>query len=231
MLYIFLIKILAIESFFLKEETIKEMKNITTKEEILLIFDLDDTLYNFTDPLGKIHKINKEKCIEEYIKGVNASEYSKKFSQIYGLTSIGLISQGHNSKDILQKTIYKTFTDFKPPKNQELKEVLKNTSGDKWIFTNNQIDIAERILKDLEIRNNFEFVIGPDLSTSPIFNKPKLSAFELLNTLIKKRKYKKIYFFDDNEKNIKIGEQVGWEGILCNHCTVVDEIKKITKKT
>ncbi|RVD92846.1 pyrimidine 5 -nucleotidase [Tubulinosema ratisbonensis] len=221
MLLLFILKIINTKLVYLTKEEVEELKKTNTKNKKVFIFDLDDTLYDFSTPLENKHSKNKEELIEKYRKVKDVSKLSKEYRKEYGITLIGLLDCC-SVEEILNESTYKTFKGFSLPKNDELKILLDEIKGDKWIFSNNQLNITENLLQEMGILENFEFVFGPNLNNYPVICKPFISAFRLLDSLVKSRKYSNVYFFDDQNENIEKGKCVGWESKLCNHRNILE---------
>ncbi|KCZ80240.1 pyrimidine 5'-nucleotidase [Anncaliia algerae PRA339] len=217
-----------LQTIFLDMNNVKEINFKKSPAKNLLIFDFDQTLYDFKEPLGEIHNENKTNFLKKHLKDEYSKELLDRYKEKYGIILLGLKEKGIPVHEILNSVIFKTFSNFSLPPDVELAEILRKIPGDKWIFTNNQPAIVERLLEELGIKNEFEFLFVPDFYLENTPCKPKRKSFDILNYIISnKRSYDSIYFLDDSEENISMGEELHWISILTDCSVLKEHLKKI----
>lgn len=108
---------------------------------------------------------------------------------------------------ILTKEYYESFK-----KKPYLKRLLKQLSGDKYIFTNGNYAHMEFILKKMGLTNIFnDYVCSDDVKKI----KPHKSAYEyVVDKFNLKNSDDTIYFFEDTIENLKTAKKFGWKTIL-----------------
>ena len=155
------------------------------------IFDLDNTLYDIN--LGLFKKISK-RITKFIVNHFNLSELEAKTLQRemylkYGLTLRGLIIEKNIDPDPFLKYVH----DVSHPelkKDDELKGLLKDLNGNKYLYTNASHKHAKNILLNLGIYDLFKGIL--DIKNTNYIPKPDPRSYEIM-----KKK------FDLNELNIK----------------------------
>lgn len=209
-----------------------EIKNITKEgkgHDELFIFDWDHTLCMYKNSsIEKYKKIVNSFLTRNPLNGqiISIKEIEKKFN----LSHYGLRMRGFNN-DIVKKEVFDEYSKIIIPEMKvELRRIIQNIKGDKWIFTNNYVEYVEKCLESFGFENHFQYIFGPDYSSQMIILKPFKGGYNMLNTKILERKYKKIYFFDDSERNIKMGEYFDWECFFCNYKSIIDKLSPFEDK-
>ncbi len=154
------------------------------------VFDLDNTLYDIK--LGLFKKISERitTYIVNYLKlpELEAKILQREMYLKYGLTLRGLIVEKNIDPDSFLNYVH----DVSHPelkKDNELKGLLKNLPGNKYVYTNASYKHAENILLNLGIYDLFKKII--DIKDTNYIPKPDSRSYEIM-----KKK------FDLNELNI-----------------------------
>tara|TARA_B100000965_G_C19580208_1_gene753176 strand:+ start:645 stop:1337 length:693 start_codon:yes stop_codon:yes gene_type:complete len=154
------------------------------------VFDLDNTLYDIK--LGLFKKISERitTYIVNYLKlpELEAKILQREMYLKYGLTLRGLIVEKNIDPDSFLNYVH----DVSHPelkKDNELKGLLKNLPGNKYVYTNASYKHAENILLNLGIYDLFKKII--DIKDTNYIPKPDPRSYEIM-----KKK------FDLNELNI-----------------------------
>ena len=154
------------------------------------VFDLDNTLYDIK--LGLFKKISERitTYIVNYLKlpELEAKILQREMYLKYGLTLRGLIVEKNIDPDSFLNYVH----DVSHPelkKDNELKVLLKNLPGNKYVYTNASYKHAKNILLNLGIYDLFKKII--DIKDTNYIPKPDSRSYEIM-----KKK------FDLNELNI-----------------------------
>lgn len=218
----------AFDLIYLDEDEIKKIAFIESTNKNVIILDFDDTIYDFKGLLEEKHNQNKINCLKKYLQDEYTDELLGKYREKYGITCLGLKERGVSALEILELTTFETFKHFSLKPDEELTNILRKIPGDEWIFTNNQPIIVERLLDELGIKDEIEFVFGPNFYLNKTICKPQKESFEILDYVIKnKRKYEKVYFFDDSKKNIALGKEFKWISICSDYEKLKNDLKMI----
>ncbi|KAG0440036.1 hypothetical protein DMUE_2032 [Dictyocoela muelleri] len=183
------------------------------KMNTLLLFDIDDTLYEgshdfwslWFERLKKLLKIkNKPFSIKEYY------EYENKYDfALRGYFVEGKITYDEYANDLLPSLPF----DEMIPKNLILRDYLISLPYEKWCFTNACEKHAKKALQAIGVEDCFDVIIHCDyVNHIPIY-KPMNEAYEFIEYI---SGAKQIIFFDDNMKNIKTAKKFGWISIKVN---------------
>lgn len=195
------------------------------KTGTLLLFDIDDTLYEggsdfwgiwFEQLKGILTSKNMTYSMADYYR------YDKK----YGFAEKGyfienLLTYSDYSEKLLPCMPFETMI----AKNTALKEYLMSLPFEKWCFTNACQIHAKRALQAIGIEECFSAIIHCDYINHIPLHKPMREAFEFVETLWGS---KQIIFFDDNIKNVKMAGKMGWRVIkIESGDSVINKIRNV----
>ena len=174
------------------------------------IFDLDNTIYDIN--LGLFKKISNritDFIMSKYSLDIDqAKKIQKEYYLKYGLTLRGLIVE----KKLEPEEFLDYVHDVEHPelkKNDQLISKIRILEGKKIIFTNATSKHAKKILKILELENDFDQII--DIKDLEYIPKPdKRSYKKLLECLnLNKENLDKTIFFEDTVKNLIPAKELG----------------------
>ena len=174
------------------------------------IFDLDNTMYDIN--LGLFKKISNritDFIMSKYSLDIDqAKKIQKEYYLKYGLTLRGLIVE----KKLEPEEFLDYVHDVEHPelkKNDQLISKIKLIEGKKIIFTNATSKHAKKILKILELEDDFDQII--DIKDLEYIPKPdKRSYKKLLECLnLNKENLDKTIFFEDTVKNLIPAKELG----------------------
>ena len=197
------------------------------------VFDLDNTLYcASTNIFGQID-VRMKSFISELldIEPDKAHKIQKKYFHDYGTTLRGLMDRHNvNPKSFLDHVHDINIQDLKP--NLKLEKSLHKIPGRKIIFTNADVNHAERVMKRLGIIDHFEAVF--DIVACNYIPKPEPQAYlDLISHF--DLDPKKTVFFEDMARNLKPASDLGmttvWvqtDTILKNHNSKESYINYVT---
>ena len=174
------------------------------------IFDLDNTMYDIK--LGLFKKISNritDFIMSKYSLDIDqAKKIQKEYYLKYGLTLRGLIVE----KKLEPEEFLDYVHDVEHPeleKNDQLISKIRILEGKKIIFTNATSKHAKKILKILELEDDFDQII--DIKDLEYIPKPdKRSYKKLLECLnLNKENLDKTIFFEDTVKNLIPAKELG----------------------
>ena len=174
------------------------------------IFDLDNTLYDIN--LGLFKKISQRITnfimLKYSLDAEQAKKIQKEYYLKYGLTLRGLIVE----KKLEPEEFLDYVHDVEHPelkKNDQLISKIRILEGKKIIFTNATSKHAEKILKILDLRDDFDQIV--DIKDLEYIPKPdKRSYKKLLECLnLNKENLDKTIFFEDTVKNLLPAKELG----------------------
>ena len=174
------------------------------------IFDLDNTLYDIN--LGLFKKISNritDFIMSKYSLDIDeARKIQKEYYLKYGLTLRGLIVE----KKLEPEEFLDYVHDVEHPelkKNDQLISKIRILEGKKIIFTNATSKHAKKILKILELEDDFDQII--DIKDLEYIPKPdKRSYKKLLECLnLNKENLDKTIFLEDTVKNLIPAKELG----------------------
>ena len=174
------------------------------------IFDLDNTIYDIN--LGLFKKISNritDFIMSKYSLDIDqAKKIQKEYYLKYGLTLRGLIVE----KKLEPEEFLDYIHDVEHPelkKNDQLISKIRILEGKKIIFTNATSKHAKKILKILELEDDFDQII--DIKDLEYIPKPdKRSYKKLLECLnLNKENLDKTIFFEDTVKNLIPAKELG----------------------
>ena len=140
------------------------------------VFDLDNTLYCATTNIFGQIDVRMKSFISELldIEPDKAHKIQKKYFHDYGTTLRGLMDRHNvNPKSFLDHVHDINIQDLEP--NLKLEKSLHKIPGRKIIFTNADVNHAERVMKRLGIIDHFEAVF--DIVACNYIPKPEPQAY------------------------------------------------------
>ena len=174
------------------------------------IFDLDNTMYDIN--LGLFKKISNritDFIMSKYSLDIDqAKKIQKEYYLKYGLTLRGLIVE----KKLEPEEFLDYVHDVEHPeleKNDQLTSKIRILEGKKIIFTNATSKHAKKILKILELEDDFDQII--DIKDLEYIPKPdKRSYKKLIECLnLNKENLDKTIFVEDTVKNLIPAKELG----------------------
>lgn len=201
------------------------------KEDKILIFDIDDTLYKENKELVK-HR--RRAAYEIFQKEINIPfekfyELSKEYTKTYGTNYKGFIANNNLSNDLIRQ-VDDICGDLKPYFTETSKsvEMLKKLPVKSFCFSNCNKKQSEYMLTTLGLDKYIEALFVPSYQSGlEVICKPMKEAFEIVDKIINRNGNTKILFFDDNLKNITAANNAGWIGI---HVEDADKIYEIVEE-
>ncbi len=182
------------------------MKNISN-----WVFDLDNTLYKAECGLfDKVH-ILMGRFIEENLKlsSGEAQALRSKYYHQYGTTLRGLMIEHKINPDDYLNYVHQINYDVVSP-NESLRDIIKELSGKKYIFTNANYGHVEKVLEKLKMEEIFDGCF--DISESDYLPKPHKEIYESFQ-----KKFNldnsSTAMFEDLHINLKEPFYMGWETV------------------
>ncbi|KAK9237509.1 HAD-like domain-containing protein [Lipomyces kononenkoae] len=186
-------------------------------EKIVFFFDIDNCLYPRS---YKIHDI-MAKLIDDYFMEKLELDFEEarilhqQYYRDYGLAIEGLVR--HHEIDPIE---YNSKVDDALPiadilkPDPVMKKFLKSIDRSKvklWLFTNAYKTHASRVIKALDIEDQFDGVTYCDYNEPILICKPKPEMFERAMRDAGATSKDKCYFVDDSSTNIKGAKAFGWK--------------------
>lgn len=185
----------------------------------LYVFDLDLTLYGPENGF----KQDMSTKINEYFAKHNmtkqqAEEYRKKCRKMNKLSVFEFIKENSLNENYFDELSSKYNYDL-IKKDMELKEKLDKLNGLCVCFTNADKFTAQNILQNMGILSCFNSVFCMDYKADDRIYKCMPESYEFVEKIYDAEV---IFYFDDQEKHLKVAEEYGW---ITFH--VQNNIKKI----
>jgi pyrimidine 5'-nucleotidase len=190
----------------------------------VLFFDLDDTLYPATSgiwqAIGKRmdeYMLKKFDLLQENVGALREDLYYKYGTTLRGLREVYHIDESEFLNFVHDIPIHEY---LKP--DPSLAQVLSSVSQRKVIFTNADVNHANRVLNNLGIADFFEQVI--DIQRIHPFCKPMNEAFMLALEAVGIENPSKCVLIDDSFRNLVVAHQLGFYTIQVGTITPVSGI-------
>ncbi|CAK7565718.1 MAG: Putative suppressor of disruption of TFIIS [Sporothrix epigloea] len=182
----------------------------------VFFFDIDNCLYPKST---KVHD-HMAKLIDEYfvnhlsLPWDEAVRLHKEYYENYGLAIEGLVR--HHQIDPLE---YNEKVDDALPlekiikPNENLKQLLRDIDRSQvrlWLFTNAYITHGRRVVRLLEIEDQFEGITFCDYSKMPLVCKPHKDMFAKAMREAGIDRVEDCFFVDDSYINCKGAMELGW---------------------
>ena len=182
------------------------MKNVSN-----WVFDLDNTLYKAECGLfDKVH-ILMGRFIEEKLNLTSgeAQALRSKYYHQYGTTLRGLMMEHQINPDEYLEYVHQINYDVVMP-NENLRDVIKDLDGKKFIFTNANYGHVEKVLERLHMTNIFDGCF--DISESDYLPKPHKEIYDAFQNKFNLDN-SKTAIFEDLHINLKEPSSMGWETV------------------
>jgi putative hydrolase of the HAD superfamily len=179
-----------------------------------LLFDLDDTLY--TSETALFHNVGEriEAWVSQALDLPRAETHTlrKSYLEKYGTTMMGLLAH-HPELDIDDYLDHVHDIDVSKHLGPDpaLRAMLLSLPAHRVVFTNSIADWAERVLRQLEIRECFEDII--DVRATGYKGKPHPLAYERALTRLQ-TSGERCVLLDDRPDNLKGAARFGMRTIL-----------------
>ncbi|KAK0108689.1 hypothetical protein ONS95_003481 [Cadophora gregata] len=213
----------------------------------VFFFDIDNCLYSSN---RKVREVTTG-LVTEYIKNTlsldqeAALKLHTKYHNEYSLIVEGL-AQNHS----ISPLHFNSHVDDALPledllePDPELRKMLQDIDKSKvklWLLTNAYVNHGKRVVRLLEIEDQFEGLTYCDYEASPIRSKPHLEMFKRAMKEACVEDMKSCYFVDDSAQSCLEAEKLGWttvhlleeniqppEGYVCKHrITHLSELRKL----
>ncbi|KAI9285646.1 HAD-like domain-containing protein [Umbelopsis sp. AD052] len=192
-------------------------------EELMFFFDLDNCLYHKSHGIQNLMR----KYILQYFDklGIPESEAAvlrERYYIEYGLSIRGMIQ--HHQVDPVdfdeQVDGRLPLEDLLKPE-PELRKMLETLPMRKWILTNAGLQHAKRVLKLLDIEDQFEGITYCNYSEPNFPCKPEVTMYERAMKDAGVKEHNHCYFVDDSDVNVEAATKLGWTSVH-----VADDPKK-----
>jgi putative hydrolase of the HAD superfamily len=179
-----------------------------------LLFDLDNTLYPSSAPMGGEISRRITAYVQNFM-GVDWEEASRLrrhgFAR-YGTTLKWLeTEEGFSDIDDYLKSVHPPDVRRFLPRDPQLREMIEGLPHEKFILTNSSADHAERVLEHFGIRDLFSGLY--DITFNGMQGKPARTAYEKPLSIIP-WDAGDILFIDDVPKYLEGFVAVGGQGLL-----------------
>lgn len=179
------------------------------------LFDLDNTLYpphlNIIEAYRDIFvAFLQKKC------ALPAFQANEIYHNLHTHTNQTLADLSANHNITLYDLLY-TMTDINldhVKENQQLKQLIHQLPGKKYVFTNALDLYAEKILKKLGLLEIFDDIYA--ISQSQTFLKPDMRTYKKIIDLYKINPHQAI-FFEDTLQNLVPARQLGMKTVYVNY--------------
>lgn len=197
--------------------------NMPTGNDLILVFDIDDCLYQSVE-LANHHAdyvkngfINLSKLTEDdwHMHCTSFPLYRELFFKLFNI----------HPSDFCKVFDMPELHKFVSP-DLDLKTLLESIKIRKFCFTNGSKERAKLVLSYLQIEHIFEAIVCSDTIDTEFICKPMAEAYKFFENYTGVTDPKKIYFFDDSEKNIKNAISHGWNAVHVN-IDIKDCIKNV----
>ena len=176
--------------------------------DTVIVFDLDDTLYNELDFL-----ISSYKEISKYI---DKSKYEKIFALMFSLfrNNKDVFKHLSSKYSIEKELLLAMYREHKPdikvtPKILNLLRKIKNSSGKLALLTDGRSSTQRNKLDALNIKNIFDYI---SISEEINAKKPSLKGFQIIEDKFNAKRY---YYIGDNlNKDFKAPKKLKWKTIF-----------------
>ncbi|KAF9764659.1 hypothetical protein NGRA_0380 [Nosema granulosis] len=197
------------------EDTVDQEVTIIAKNNKILVFDIDNTLYKETMEIVirrreagyALLKDELDMSFKEFFK------LSDAYTKEYGTNYKGFITNYKLKPETILK-INEVDADLGFTPNEELVELIKSLPFTKVCFTNANIGQTRNTLRRIGLEELMDYIFYVKYEPGKnVLCKPYLKAYEVVDTVINKDKKNKILFFDDNSDNIGTANDFGWDGV------------------
>ncbi|MCB2180098.1 pyrimidine 5'-nucleotidase [bacterium] len=179
-----------------------------------LLIDLDGTVYPSNNGIWDEIGARMEKYMQDVLKlppadiPILRKEYYKKF----GTTLSGLRNNHKIDEiDFLSYVHNVPLHQYLAP-DIKLREILTNLPQKKWIFTNSDINHSRRVLKALNVLDQFDGIL--DITFFNFLNKPHIQTYQMALESIGSPDPSTCIFIDDSPVNLPPAKDLGITTVL-----------------
>ena len=179
-----------------------------------IFFDLDDTLYPNSTGLWKAIKERMNIYMRDHmgIPEENVQQLREQYFKMYGTTLRGLQARHQvDTEDYLAFVHDLPLKDYLTP-NPTQREVIASLPSRKLIFTNADVNHAQRVLTALQLEDLFEAVV--DVNAVAPYCKPMPESFAIAQELANEPDPGKCVMIDDLPRTTRAALEVGMPSIL-----------------
>lgn len=185
-------------------------------EKPVFFFDIDNCLYPKSTKVAHMMSELIDKYFQTHLSlsQEEANRLHFRYYKEYGLAIEGLVR--HHKVDALE---YNQKVDDALPledvikPNPTLRKLLQDIDRSKvrlWLFTNAYITHGKRVIKLLEVEDQFEGITYCDYGSENFFCKPHKDMFVKAMREAGVKSVEKCYFVDDSHLNCKAAQALGW---------------------
>ncbi|KAL8382684.1 hypothetical protein RB595_006459 [Gaeumannomyces hyphopodioides] len=199
-----------------KMESGAAASNGADRPKKVFFFDIDNCLYPKS---AKVHDLMADLIDQYFAKHLSLSyneavRLHKEYYQNYGLAIEGLVR--HHEIDPLE---YNSKVDDALPlegiikPNPQLRKLLQDVDRTQfrlWLFTNAYITHGRRVVRLLEVEDQFDGITFCDYGAQPLLCKPREDMFAKAMREAGVEDVNDCYFVDDSYQNCKKAEEIGW---------------------
>ncbi|KAK1350484.1 hypothetical protein LUQ84_000721 [Hamiltosporidium tvaerminnensis] len=183
----------------------------------VIIFDLDDTLYEKNT--GLVENIHTNVDSFSDLLGINKSLFKNLYEKSKKSNTRYLI-EIFKIRKISFENIHEIFYGNIPyndklDKNSSVIEIFKGIKSRKICFTNGSHIHAIKCLNAIGLLEYFDAIFSSYIGEQDVINKPNADSYNLITNFLFYRKFT-IYFYDDKEKNLELPIKLGWKCFLIN---------------
>jgi putative hydrolase of the HAD superfamily len=178
-----------------------------------ILFDLDDTLYpGQVGIMGQIRiLILRYLHTRLHLSPEEAEAVRRDYLRTYGTTMRGLQINHHIDADEFLDYVHDIPLDEYLQPNPELDAALASIPQEKVVFTNASREHAERVLRQLGIRQHFSRIV--DVRDVGFESKPQPFAYRRICDLLDVRP-EECLLVEDNVRNLRPGKALGMVTVL-----------------
>ena len=180
----------------------------------VLFIDLDETIYPKSNGIWRLisDRINHFMVDRLQISLEDAKDLRQHYLDTYGTTLNGLLGNyDFDPMDYLE-FVHDIPVESMIQPSPELREIVKQFSAKKFIFTNANIQHANRILNHLNLIDLFDGVI--DILALEFINKPRREAYEKALSLAGNPNPNNCMLIDDRIANLRPAKEFGISTVL-----------------
>jgi len=179
-----------------------------------IFFDLDDTLYPPSTGLWKSIKGRMNLYMRERlgISEDDVSQLREQYFKMYGTTLRGLQERHNVDKEEFLAFVHDLpLKDYLTP-NPVVRDIIASLGTRNLIFTNADVQHAQRVLAELQLADLFETVI--DVNAVAPYCKPMPESFAIAMELANEPDPRKCVLIDDLPRTTRAALNVGMASLL-----------------